>query len=303
LRRSVEVAMVADQLQPDHVHAHFVDDCSVAVALANTLRPGPWSATAHARDIFRSPPSRTVLIARSASWIVTVCQYNRDQLVARGVPNDKVVVIPCGVDVDRIVPGARPPETLQLRVIAVGRLVAKKGFSVLVDAMALLRSWGIECECSIVGDGPLGQELSSQIEARGLSGCVMLLGARGRDEVLEQLAAADVFCLPCVVDGEGDRDSMPVAAKEAMACGLPIVATHEVGLPELVAPGAGLLVPPGDAVALADALREMVAIGSVGRADMGSEARACVERFSLRHTTAAMFDLLVLGETTQRWAA
>lgn len=301
VRRSIELAISMERFGATHIHAHFVDECAIAVYLAVELRPCKWTATAHARDIFRSPPWRTALLAGSATKIVAVCNYNRVQLVHRGVPESKIVVIPCGVDVDRFVPSVKATATRELRIVAVGRLVPKKGFSVLVEAMAVLQARGVECRCVIIGEGPLHQELTTQIAGRHLESRFKLLGGLSREDVAVHLAESDVFCLPCIVASDGDRDSMPVAAKEAMACGLPIVATSEVGLPELVTPGAGYLVSPNDSVALADALEKMRAMGQRGRASMGAEARVRAERVSLADTAAAMHGLIVLGEATQRW--
>ena len=139
-------------------------------------------------------------------------------------------------------------------MLAIGRLVEKKGFDVLVDALAQLP----DVRLRIVGDGPLRAQLRGA--AARCDGRVELLGSRAPAEVRAELERADVLAMPCVVARDGDRDSMPVVVKEAMAMGLLVVASDEVGLPECVLAPWGFLAPPGDADALAGALRAALAL-------------------------------------------
>jgi glycosyltransferase involved in cell wall biosynthesis len=141
-------------------------------------------------------------------------------------------------------------------VVAVGRLVRKKGFDVLVDACAELARLGVEFEARIVGEpGDQSEALAGLVARRGLQGRVRVLGPLGQRGLLDEYRSADVFCLPCrIVDG-GDRDGIPNVLVEAMACGLPVVTTAVSGIPELVRDGVtGTVVRPDDAVALARAL-------------------------------------------------
>jgi glycosyltransferase involved in cell wall biosynthesis len=151
--------------------------------------------------------------------------------------------------------------------VAVGRLVEKKGFRHLVEAAGELPGVSF----TIVGAGPLEAEL------RALAGDrVDLVGARGPEEVRELLESAHLLAMPCVVAADGDRDSMPVVVKEALAMEVPVVASDEVGLPELVRPEWGRLVRPGDSRALAAAIRELLALPAQERAAMGRAGRAHV---------------------------
>jgi glycosyltransferase involved in cell wall biosynthesis len=158
-------------------------------------------------------------------------------------------------------------------VLAVGRLVEKKGFDVLVDAAASL---GPGLQVRIVGDGPLRGELAARIEASGAH--VELLGSLPPALVRQALEEADVLAMPCVVARDGDRDSMPVVVKEAMAMELLVVASDEVGLPECVLAPWGFLAAPGDSRALAEALRTALALGPQERRRAGQQARAWVKR-------------------------
>jgi glycosyltransferase involved in cell wall biosynthesis len=181
---------------------------------------------------------------------------------------------------ERPLPGGRT-------VLAVGRLVEKKGFDVLVDAAALVG----DVRVLIVGDGPLRGELEQRIAERGAP--VELIGGRAPAQVLAALQEADVLAMACVVARDGDRDSMPVVVKEAMATELLVVASDEVGLPECVLAPWGFLAAPGDAAALAQALRTALALAPAERAAAGAAARAWVrEHADVDAETARMAALI-----------
>lgn len=132
-------------------------------------------------------------------------------------------------------------------MVAIGRLVPKKGFGDLVEAVALLREHAAApSRTVIVGEGPLRDGLEARIAELGLGDVIELRGACAPEDVRALLERAAVLAMPCVVAPDGDRDSMPVVVKEALAMEVPVVASREVGLPELVRPEWGRLHPPGD---------------------------------------------------------
>jgi colanic acid/amylovoran biosynthesis glycosyltransferase len=148
-------------------------------------------------------------------------------------------------------------------------------------------------QIAIVGDGPLRDALTEAIAEHSVADRVELLGPRQPDEVRALLEESDVFCLPCVVAASGDRDSMPVVVKEALALELPVVVTDEVGLPELVRPEFGALVPPHDPEALATALRDLLTRPADERAAMGRTGRAFVSAHcDVDRETARLADLI-----------
>ena len=140
-------------------------------------------------------------------------------------------------------------------MLGVGRLVAKKGFDVLVDACAELRGRGVAFEALIVGqDGKHGAEVRRRIAELGLQAQVRMPGPMGQEALLREYRSASALCMPCRLL-PNDRDGIPNVLVEAMAAGTPVVATDVSGIPELVSTGVnGLLVPPEDPAALADAL-------------------------------------------------
>jgi glycosyltransferase involved in cell wall biosynthesis len=153
---------------------------------------------------------------------------------------------------------AQPPAqpTQPLRALGVGRLVEKKGFDVLVEACGILRRRGVAVEALIVGEsGGHEAEIRRRIAELDLGAHVRLAGPMGQARLYEEYRRAGAFCLPCRVLENGDRDGIPNVLVEAMACGVPVVTTPVSGIPEIVSDGAnGLLVPPDDPQALADAL-------------------------------------------------
>jgi glycosyltransferase involved in cell wall biosynthesis len=226
--------------------------------------------------------------------VATDCQYNIDHLRRIVGPDgaERIHEIVLGVDGERF--RRRRPAPGGRRTLAVGRLVEKKGFSYLVEATALLRERGQEPErVTIVGEGPLRGALTEHARDLGVDDLVQFVGAREPAEVRELLEDTDLFTLPCVVAANGDRDSMPVVVKEALAMEIPVVVTDEVGLPEIVRDGWGRLVPPRDAAALADALEELLALDASERAAMGRAGRAFVlEQANLERETEKLIGLI-----------
>jgi colanic acid/amylovoran biosynthesis glycosyltransferase len=250
----------------EHLHAHFAGGAALDAMRLSALTDRTYSVTAHAYDIFASPRNLREKLERAAA-VFTGCDYNVVRLRALA-PGATVHEIVMGVDVEAFtravsLPGGRT-------VLAVGRLVEKKGFDALVQAAALVADVTVR----ILGEGPLRDALSDQIAATGAP--VELLGSRPPAEVLAAMQDVDVLAMPCVVARDGDRDSMPVVVKEAMAMGLLVVASDEVGLPECVLAPWGFLAAPGDAQALAGSLRAALALSLDERQAAGDAARAWV---------------------------
>jgi colanic acid/amylovoran biosynthesis glycosyltransferase len=174
-----------------------------------------------------------------------------------------------------------PAERRRLRALGVGRLVEKKGFDVMVEACGILRSRAVPFEAVIVGEhGEHEAEIRRRIEALGLGDSVRLAGPMEQAKLFEEYRSAGVFCLPCRVLENGDRDGIPNVLMEAMACGLPVVTTPVSGIPEIIRDGVnGRLVPPDDPAALADALVRIDSDRQLAQS-LSVQARATVrERF------------------------
>ena len=275
-----------------HIHAHFASGpTSVALHLHRLTGIG-YSFTAHAKDIYRDAVDREELATklRCARFAVTVSEYNRRHL-ERLAGESRVVRIYNGLDLDRFSRngGAREDPPL---VLAVGRLVEKKGFADLVRACGLLRRDGVRFRCRIVGKGELEGELRSLVQKLGLEDIVELGGPAGREELLALYPRASALVAPCLVGSDGNRDGLPTVLAEAMALGVPVVSTDVTGIPELVEDGrTGLLVPQHRPEALAASIQRILD-DRAGAEQFVRAARKRVEReFDLRANVAELRSL------------
>jgi glycosyltransferase involved in cell wall biosynthesis len=261
----------------DVLHAHFAwRGAAAAMALAPLVRR-PWSLTMHASDIVNDRRNLDAKLA-AADRLITVCDYNREFLRDElGVTRDVDLVV-CGVQVRD-----EQPLTAEHDVVAVGRLVEKKGFDLLLAALAEPALRALVHSVAIVGDGPLDEKLRKQAADLGLNDIVRFTGAQPHDETLATVARSRVLCLPARIAVNGDRDSMPVVVKEAMAAAVPVVATAVVGIPEMVDDTVGRLVPAEDSPALAAALVDVLALPEDDRRALGAAGRARIEeKFTMR---------------------
>jgi glycosyltransferase involved in cell wall biosynthesis len=247
-----------------HIHAHYAHGTTTVAWLAGKITGLPFSFTAHAKDIYDDTLNPGGLLRRkllAAEFAVTCTEANAEHLRAIA-PEATIHRVYHGLvdDVQRFVEGepARVERNGRLRVLGVGRLVPKKGFDVLVEACAELDRRGVPFEARIVGpDGAHGDEVRRLIAEHGLADRVALPGRMDQDALCEEYVRADALCQPSRLL-EKDRDGIPNVLVEAMACGVPVVATAVSGIPELVHHDLnGLLIDPDDPVALADALQRL----------------------------------------------
>jgi glycosyltransferase involved in cell wall biosynthesis len=280
--KAAEVARLAREAGITHLHAHFGSDPTTVALLAARHLGGTFSYTAHARDIYRTYVTPEVDAAKrrakltEAAFTVTVSDCNADHLSTLcPEASDRIYRLYNGIDLTLFSP---TESSVQGRILAVGRLVEKKGFSVLVAACALLRDRGLAFDCRIIGDGPLQSALQAQIERLDLAGQVTLAGPMPQERLADELGTAAIATLPCVIAPDGDRDGLPTVLLEAMGKAIPVVTTTVTGGPEIVAEAeTGLLCRPGDPVALADALETLLADPKRARA-MGIAGRQRAER-------------------------
>jgi colanic acid/amylovoran biosynthesis glycosyltransferase len=260
-----------------HLHAHFASAAAVVSRIAARAAGLSYSVTAHAKDIFHESVDEDVLgaVLGDATAAVTVSDFNVGHL--RDVaPRARLKRIYNGLELERF--PFSLPAVRSARILAVGRLIEKKGFGDLVEACAILAGEGRRFTCDILGGGPLAGELDRQIAAHGLDGVVHLGGARSQAEVHRAMRAAAVFAAPCVVGGDGNRDGLPTVLLEAMALGTPCVSTPVTGIPEAIADGeTGLLVAEHSPAELAAALARLLDDADL-RTRIARAARAHVKR-------------------------
>lgn len=304
-----KAVLAAERMQGEgvtHVHAHYATHPALAAWVVQQVTGIPYSVTAHAHDIF-TPGSMTATKLRGAAFVVAVSDYNVQHLakVFGSDLADKTHVVHCGVDVERYrysPATTRSGPSRPVQVLSIGSLQEYKGHAYLVRACALLGD-RLEFSCVIVGEGNERRRLERLVRSLGLESCVTLVGAMREDEVAEFLAHADCFVQPSVIAANGQMEGIPVALMEAMACGVPVVATALSGVPELVRDGVtGLLVPPRDPEALAEAVLA-VSRHPLAAADRAAAGRQLVqEEFSLSRS-AGQLDALIEGYGAQRRTA
>jgi colanic acid/amylovoran biosynthesis glycosyltransferase len=294
LYQAVYVGLRLQKMGIRHVHAHFAGMAARTAFWISRFFPITFSFTAHANDIFAPRKFEIGLdkLVDAARVIVTETDYAaeflREHFPYRA---DRIYRIYNGLDL-ALFKRADFSSFPQL-IVAVGRLIAKKGFADLIRACRLLKERGKLFRCEIIGEGPLEQELGGQINQLGLQDCVGLPGTKPQHEIREHLAAASVFVLPSVIDVDGGMDNLPTVIMEAMAAGLPVVATAIGGIPEMVIQNeTGFLVPPGDAGALADAIERLFDdIGLAQRLGEGGFQRA-KELFSIEKNVRSLLALI-----------
>jgi glycosyltransferase involved in cell wall biosynthesis len=279
-----------------HLHAHFIDRGALVALVVSRLLKKTYSLTAHAVDIY----TKKILIKEkliNAQFVVTVSEYNKAHFLNTypGLNAGKIHVLHPWVDPVNFIPLNPRRSQDRFHILSVGRLVEKKGFGDLITACSLLLQQGLDFECRIVGDGPLKVQLMELIIGYELQDQVFLTGGQSQSHVLQLLGSwADIFALPCVIAQDGDRDGIPVALAEAMAMELPVISTCVVGIPELVKPEAGILVPSHDPVALSKAIKQIFDKSPSARLDMGRRGRAIVvNEFNLLKGTSQLADLFL----------
>ena len=262
-----------------HLHCHFSNHPAAAGFLIHRLTGIPYSFTAHGFDLHVDRHMLCEKVA-DAAFVVAVSEYNRKLILdecGEGA-RTRLAVIHCGVDTGFFRPRKTTLAERPFSIVCVGTLHEVKGQSYLVEACRLLAESGGDVKCTLVGDGPDRAALVRQIAALGLEGRVALAGRRTRAEIAELLGRAHVLVSPSVPTAEGKREGIPVVLMEAMASGVPVVASGISGIPELVENGkTGLLVAPREPSALADALRRLHDDPAL-RERLGRAGREMVER-------------------------
>ncbi|MEX7471293.1 glycosyltransferase [Mycobacterium adipatum] len=291
--------MVASEVEKQgirHIHAHWATFPAHAALVVSQLTGCTYSFTAHAHDIYANAYGLQKKIEH-ALFVVTISDFNKRYLMSR-VSGGRFEVIRCGVDTRRLsfAPRQLSPRSA-MRLLAVGSLEEKKGHEYLVDACSRLLANGFSVECRIVGEGPERSHLERLISELNLRDRVTLIGSLSSDAVVTELNWADVFVMPSVIAGNGMMEGIPVALMEAMASGVPVIASGISGIPELVQHGvSGLLVGEKDAGAIASAVQTMYGDDRL-RQSLSIAARdAVVQRYDLANnvkTLAAEFEKAV----------
>jgi len=285
--QAVTLAREARQRGINHFHAHFASLPTTVARLAAHFAGLTYTFTAHAKDIFHesaNPDDLRRKLADAAS-VITVSDFNRKFLQEQfGAATSRVDRVYNGLSLERF--PYKPPTDRRARIVAVGRLVEKKGFGDLIDACAVLAQEKVSFDCQIIGTGELEADLQTQIDSLSLGDQVHLLGPRPQAEVIQLVQNAAVFAAPCVVGEDGNRDGLPTVLLEAMALGTPCVSTDVTGIPEVIRhEETGLRVPQHDPGQLASAIKRLLTESSL-RVRLSNSARQLIESdFDVKRNT------------------
>ncbi len=299
LRQFLRGAYVADILRREPVdcmHAHFATAPASVAMFASQLGGTPYTIAVHANDIFVKARGRLLRAKiERAEAVVANNEHNRQYLISRFGPllDGKLPCIYNGLDLSQFnFRWPRATDAGSPLVLAVGRLVEKKGFGDLVSAVKILRQHGCPLRLEIIGSGPLKERIWAQIRQLDLEDCVSLVGAKDQQAVRSAYQRAALFVLPCIITSDGDRDGIPNVLYEAMASGVPVISTRVSAIPELVqSEHNGLLVNPGDPAMLAASIEGLVLNPGL-RDRLARAARDTIEkRFTLERTSRELFEL------------
>jgi glycosyltransferase involved in cell wall biosynthesis len=298
LRAGPVASEVLDSPWIRHLHGHFCHASTTVTMMASRLTGVPFSFTAHAKDIYLrkfNPGDLLQQKMRGAAFVVTCTEVNRMHLQRLCPEGTSVHRIYHGIDTAIFAPRA-PRESRNggvPRILAVGRFVEKKGFPYLVRACGALKEKGYAFRCDIIGRADRDSDTVRRLIAESkLEDTVFVSGAVTHGELRKLYEQCTIFCLPCIVARDGDRDGIPNVLVEAMAMGLPVVSTAISAIPELIHDGTnGSLVPEKDVPALALALERLLGDADLRRT-LGDAAQETVRgSFDAERTTSALRDL------------
>lgn len=276
------------------LHFHFLHTPASVARYAAMMRDLPLSGSAHAKDIWTTPAWDLAEKLAAAEWVATCTLSGAERLRELAPTRDRVPLIYHGLDLSRFPspPGARTaPDNGPVTILSVGRLVEKKGYDDLIDALARLPH-DLDWRFVHIGGGGLKQSLAARAEAAGIADRIDWRGAQSQSAVLQALREADLFVLASRIAADGDRDGLPNVLMEAQSQALPVLATAVSAIPELIQDGAtGRLVPPEDPAALADALAALLRdpearrrLGAAGAARVARDfdAGRCLDALAVR---------------------
>ncbi len=266
----------------DVIHSQWIHSCGTVGMYGAWLLGVPFGFTGHATDLFRDRCALRDKIKR-AEYIICISTFHRDFFLDHGAKPEQLKITYCGINVDLFKPKPiRETDNHIFTVISSGRLVEKKGFEYLIDACKLLQG-RFNFKCLIAGSGELEKSLGQRVKDLQLEEIVEVTGEELlQEEITELMHSGDCYCLPCVWATDNDVDGLPQMLMEAMACGLPVISTRLVGIPDLVIDQqTGILVEPNNVEEIAKAI-EYLYQNQQARRDMAIRGREIVvSKFNL----------------------
>lgn len=282
----------------DIVHCHFGPNGLIAIDLKMIgAIDSKVVTTFHGSDITqyikRKGENIYARLFKNGDIFLPISEKWKSKLIELGCEERKIKVHRMGIDTKKFTMSSpRPVEDNTTSILSVGRLVPKKGIAHGIEAVAKLLKKHPNTMYSIVGDGPLREELEDMIATSGTGDRIKILGWKTQDEVVELMKAAHIFLAPSITDERGNQEGLPVVLMEAQALGMPVVSTFHSGIPELVRDGlSGFLVPEGDVAGMEEKLEYLVENPAIGFA-MGREGSKCVsENFDINKLNDRLIEI------------
>lgn len=280
--KALWLARCARVARVDHVHAHWGACTATLGMLVSRLSGIPWSFTVHSWEIAEDNMLRAK--AESAMFVRAISRFGQARL--QSILGAAPQLIHLGVDIPEraVAPGDRSGTRFCICVI--GSLLQVKGHRYLIEAWELLHTHGVDLDIEFVGDGPLREQLMDEVSRRGALNHVRFLGQVSHPQVLEMICSGRwaLMVQPSIHADDNEEEGIPISVLEAMARGLPVIATTTGGIPEALGKGAGILVPPKDAKALAEAIHSVLLSPDLGRTKSIEGRKRAIAAFSVEET-------------------
>lgn len=285
---------------PTHIHAHFLSLPARIAGIMSALSGIPFSISGHAQDIYTARTADLQQLLQASKFTITCTAYNKTFL-DRQIPaclRNKIVAVYHGLDTRKwgteTMRGPQPGSRA-IRILTIGRLVEKKGIIYLLQAIKELKTRNYQVKCSVIGEGPLYDQLDSYIKAHHLTKEVTLLGGLGQDALRPYYQDADLFVLPCIVAANGDRDGIPNVLVESLAMGIPVITTPTSAIPELIIDGqTGILIKEKDSKGIADAVIRLLQTPDFYKRLQVNGRKKVEEEFDLDNSATRLADLFRL---------
>lgn len=277
-RRWGQAAVLAAELPANIrlIYVHYLHTPSSVARYASIMTGIPYAFSAHAKDIYTTPDWDLAQKMCDAAWGATCTSANWHYLAERNPDPSRLELVYHGLDLSRFPPAPERQARDPITIVSVCRAVEKKGLPDLLNALARLPE-GLDWRLEHIGGGTLIARLKAQAERLGIAGRITFHGAQPQEAVIDTYRRADIFALASRIAKNGDRDGLPNVIMEAMAMGLPVVATNVSAIPEIVTDETGVLVPPQSPDALSAAIETLAGDADL-RQRMGAAASTRVRQ-------------------------
>ncbi|MDC0004319.1 glycosyltransferase family 4 protein [Porticoccaceae bacterium] len=263
------------------IHSQWIQSGGTIGFYASWLLDIPFSFTGHAVDLFRDRCALKDKV-KHADFIIAISQFHKDFYITEGAIAEKIHIVYCGIDLDEYAYSYSESKDPVI-ILSFGRLVEKKGYSILIEACGLLRDLGVDFHCEIAGSGPEYGALKKLTASLNLDKWITITGkALNQEEIQEWMKTGDIYAQPCCWSADNDVDGIPRSLMEAMAVGLPSISTTVAGIPDLIKhKKTGLLIAEQDAEGLTKAIKLIMDDPSL-RQELSKGGRQLIEqRFNL----------------------